>query len=191
MWHKWIQIACQGVPPEPQYLGWLPNPQKERKRLKEYTDIHFRVTKEEKEWIKKAARRKGQNVSTFLREVSLVAIKELESTLMEKSTKEEMENLSQMIVFRVTKEKEKYYLKKATDLNLSLSQYVRKCMDQTEIIFIPGIKEMAKQVSKLGNNMNQLTLLAHQGKIKEVDLFSCNDTLKEILKQLIKLKKEG
>ena len=58
------------------------------------------------------------------------------------------------------------------------------CANRQTITVVPGLKDVAKQIAKLGGNLNQLTMLAHQGAIKEIDLFPTNDTLMEILKQL-------
>ena len=55
---------------------------------------------------------------------------------------------------------------------------------------MPGLKELARQIAKLGVNINQLTVLARMGKIKEVDLYPANDTLKQILKQLVGLSRQ-
>jgi len=39
----------------------------------------------------------------------------------------------------------------------------------------------------MGNNLNQLTLLAHQGRIKEVDLSKMSKELSTIMDKLCKL----
>ena len=71
-----------------------------------------------------------------------------------------------------------------------MPEYIRACANGQRIIVVPGLKDVVRQIAKLGVNVNQLTLLAHQGKIKEVDLFATNDTLKQILKTLTKIAKK-
>lgn len=50
--------------------------------------------------------------------------------------------------------------------------------------------ERMTEESKAGMNLNQLTALAHQGKIKEVDLSPTKDVFQQILKELMKLNKK-
>jgi len=59
---------------------------------------------------------------------------------------------------------------------LSISRYVSLSALDKEIIFFDDIKEMNHQLSEIGNNLNQLTVLAHQGKIKEVNLTRTRET---------------
>lgn len=46
------------------------------------------------------------------------------------------------------------------------------------------MKEMNRQLSKIGNNLNQLTMLAHQGKIKEVNLKKVSEDTSGMLEEL-------
>lgn len=44
------------------------------------------------------------------------------------------------------------------------------CPEWTRRLLFDDIKEISHQLSKIGNNLNQLIVLAHQGKINEVGL---------------------
>nr|WP_243141158.1 MobC family plasmid mobilization relaxosome protein [Alkaliphilus pronyensis] len=48
---------------------------------------------------------------------------------------------------------------------------------------------MNHQLSKIGNNLNQLTVLAHQGKIKEVNLTKVTEAFTGLWDELCKLVK--
>jgi hypothetical protein len=79
-------------------------------------------------------------------------------------------NKTKRINLRVTEKEYQKIVGKAKKANLSISRYVSLSALDKEIIFFDDIKEMNHQLSKIGNNLNQLTVLAHQGKIKEVNL---------------------
>lgn len=91
------------------------------------------------------------------------------------------------IYIRVTDEEYKLIVSKAKNNNLSISEYTRKILLEDRVVIVPGVIELAKQVSKVGTNLNQLTVLAHQGRIKEVDLFPTKDALQQVLKEIKKL----
>lgn len=58
-----------------------------------------------------------------------------------------------------------------------------------DIFNFDDLKEMNRQLAKMGNNLNQLTMLAHQGRIKEVDLSTmCKElsTMSDKLCELVK-----
>ena len=159
--------------------------------MSKYIDIHFRLSsKEEKEVIERTAKAAGKTLSEYAREVLLAAsdytVTEITNAhennkLLQKSSRKDVH-----LGIRVSKEEIDFYVQQAGSAGCSVSEYIRRSADGNEIYVIPGLKDLAK----LGVNVNQLTVLAHQGKIKEVDLFSCNDTLKQILKELVKISKK-
>lgn len=71
-----------------------------------------------------------------------------------------------------------------------MSQYVSLSALGKDIIFYDDIKEMNYKLLKIGNNLNQLTLLSHQGKIKEVDLSKMSIELSNIWDELRRLTKK-
>lgn len=156
------------------------------------TDIHFRVMPEEKEVIEKAASANGKNLSDYARDVLLAASDYEMTEIYIEEGKKLAQKRGEKIVhldIRISKEEIKYYEEQAKKAGCSVSEYVRQSATGNQIIVIPGMKEMTKQIAKLGVNINQLATLAHQGRIKEVDMFACNDTLKQILKKLTEIKK--
>lgn len=162
--------------------------------MSKYIDIHFRLTKEEKEVIERTAKAGGKTLSQYARDVLLAAS---DYTVTEITNAHENNKLllqgggkDAHLGIRVSKEEIDFYAQQADVAGCSVSEYIRRSANGNEIYVTPGLKDVAKQIAKLGVNINQLTVLAHQGKIKEVDLFSCNDTLKQILKELVKISKE-
>jgi len=65
------------------------------------------------------------------------------------------------INLRVTETKYQKIVGKAKKANLSISRYVSLSALDKEIIFFDDIKIMNHKLSKIGNNLNQLTVLAH------------------------------
>lgn len=90
------------------------------------------------------------------------------------------------IAFRVS-EKDKDMIEKNAELaRLSVGEYlIRAGLDDSIVIVLDG-REMAHQLSKIGTNLNQLTILANMGKITCPDVENVNQTLKKVLKMLTK-----
>lgn len=157
-------------------------------------DIHFRISVEEKEVIESAAEENGKSVSDYARNVLLAAsgyqvteIDNRQRTRLEQSGSNKKRDLH----IRFSEEELAYYAEQAQKAGCTLSEYIRRSANGNHIYVVPGLKELARQIAKLGGNINQLTILARQGRITEVDLFSTNDTLKQILQQLVKISKKG
>ena len=74
--------------------------------------------------------------------------------------------------------------KKAQKAKLNISQYVSLSALDKDILTFDEMKEMNRQLSKIGNNLNQLTMLAHQGKIKEVNLTKVSEDTSGMLVEL-------
>ncbi|KAB3536341.1 MobC family plasmid mobilization relaxosome protein [Alkaliphilus pronyensis] len=98
-------------------------------------------------------------------------------------------NKTKFIGFRVTEAEYNKIKRKAEKSKLSISKYVSLSALDKEIIFFDDIKEMNHQLSKIGNNLNQLTVLAHQGKIKEVNLTKVTEAFTGLWDELCKLVK--
>lgn len=139
----------------------------------------------------------GKTLSEYGRDI-LLAASNYETTMIEENICAEQKRLktqhdkSSRFYMRVSPDEMQYYIEQSQRAGCSVSEYVRQCASGNEIYVVEGLPELTRQIAKLGVNINQLTMLAHQGKIKEVDLFACNDTLKQILKELLKItKKKG
>lgn len=98
-------------------------------------------------------------------------------------------NKVKRINLRVTEKEYQKIVGKAKKANLSISRYVSLSALDKEIIFFDDIKRMNHELSKIGNNLNQLTVLAHQGKIKEVNLTKTREAFTGLWDELCKLVK--
>lgn len=151
----------------------------------------YRTTPEEREAISKAAMAAGKNLSDYARDVLLAAADYpvTENDIVKKELQNQTAKKDISYTIRISKVEEEFYSSQAKEAGCTVSEYIRRSANGNKIVIVPGMKEVARQIAKLGVNINQLTVLAHQGQIKEVDLFACNDTLKQVLKKLIEIKK--
>ena len=59
---------------------------------------------------------------------------------------------------------------KAAQAHMSQSDYVISCCLGKKIIILDGLKEVLRQQKAIGNNLNQLAVLANMGKIQFANL---------------------
>lgn len=78
---------------------------------------------------------------------------------------------------------------KAKKANMSVSSYIISSALDKDIIVIDEIQEFTRQLSKVGNNLNQLTVLCHQGRITNPNLSAIHNLLQDIYKFLISIRK--
>lgn len=90
---------------------------------------------------------------------------------------------------RMTEKEIERIKKKAKRANMTFSNYVISSALNNEVIVIDGIKDFTYQLSKVGTNLNQLTMLCHQGKINCADITVVNKILNEIWDELICIRK--
>jgi hypothetical protein len=90
---------------------------------------------------------------------------------------------------RMTEDEVEQIKKKAKKANMSFSNYVISSALNKEIVVIDGIKDFTHQLSKVGTNLNQLTMLCHQGKVNCPDITSVNKVMKELWGYLVDLRK--
>ena len=77
--------------------------------------------------------------------------------------------------------------RKAAQAHMTQSDYVTSCCLGKKIIILDGLKEVLRQQKAIGNNLNQLTVLANMGKVQFANLDSAvreftkiNTALREI-----------
>ena len=64
---------------------------------------------------------------------------------------------------------------------MSMSNYVTNCCLGKQIIIIDGLKDVLRELKGIGNNLNQLVMLVHMGKVKVVGLEDVRQLLADIL----------
>lgn len=99
-------------------------------------------------------------------------------------------NKVKRINLRVTEKDYEKISKKAKKAKLNISQYVSLSALGRDIVVFDDLKELIHQLSKAGNNLNQLTLLAHQNRLKEVNVKETLVVLKAIWETLDKFTKK-
>lgn len=79
-------------------------------------------------------------------------------------------NKAKRINFRVTDTEYRQIERKAKKAKMNMSQYVSLQALERDIVIYEGLKEYTNQLSKLGVNLNQALILAHQGKLNVIDI---------------------
>ena len=93
------------------------------------------------------------------------------------------------IAFRITSKDLKEIQAKAKKSKMTVTDYITKSALDKEIIIIDGLSEIVSQLKKIGNNLNQLTMLSHQGLINTVKLDETEESLTTIYWKINELTK--
>jgi hypothetical protein len=80
---------------------------------------------------------------------------------------------------------------KAAQACLSQSEYVTRCCLGRQVVVLDGLKDVLKQLSAIGNNLNQLTALANMGRILIVNLDGTVQALAEIRNAIREIAERG
>ena len=65
---------------------------------------------------------------------------------------------------------EKFWLQQEADkAGLSLSAYVRETSLRHSVVVFEGLDELARELRYQGNNLNQLTIMARQGRVEQIN----------------------
>ena len=81
--------------------------------------------------------------------------------------------------------------RKAAQAHMSQSDYVTACCLGKHIIILDGLKEVLRQQKAIGNNLNQLTVLANMGKVQFANLDSAAHECAKINTALRELQEGG
>lgn len=142
----------------------------------------FRVTPEEKELIKKRSKVLGLTESEYLRRIIFAKDKPELKTVKYVFGKDGLKE--RVVATRFTELEYSEIEQKAKKANMTMSRLLAFSTLQKEINVIDGAKELAHQLSKAGNNLNQLAMLANQGKFpKTPDI----DDTRKVVKQIWQL----
>ena len=98
-----------------------------------------------------------------------------------------MDNKTKFIRARVTEKEYTEINTRAKIAKMNMSQYITQSTLGKEIVVIEELKDVVHNISKIGNNINQLTVLAHTEKIKVVDLKGFKEALNEMWQVLNEL----
>ena len=81
--------------------------------------------------------------------------------------------------------------RKALQAHMSQSDYVTACCLGKRIVILDGFKEVLRQQKAIGNNLNQLTVLANMGKVQFANLDSAAQEFTKINTVLRELQEGG
>ena len=80
---------------------------------------------------------------------------------------------------------------KAAQAHMSQSDYVTACCLGKCIVILDGLKEVLRQQKAIGNNLNQLAVLANMGKVQFANLDSAVHEFSKINTALRKMQEGG
>ena len=81
--------------------------------------------------------------------------------------------------------------RKAAQAHMTQSDYVTSCCLGKKIIILNGLKEVLRQQKAIGNNLNQLAVLANMGKVQFANLDSAVQEFARINTALRELQEGG
>lgn len=88
------------------------------------------------------------------------------------------------IKLRVTQREKEMINEKARAAKLNRSQYILSAISGHPVIVMEGLKDLAYQLRKIGNNLNQLTTLANQKQIITLELEGTKKEIHQIWRSL-------
>lgn len=142
--------------------------------------------------IELAADQNYESLSSYCTRILIAASSQ---ALPDDIAKEEKRNRilrkDQLMHIRISSEDKAAIYKRAGDIGMSVGEYmIRSAREDKTVVILDG-KEILHQLSKIGTNLNQLTILCHQGKITNPNLENVNDTLTKVMRDIRKLMKGG
>lgn len=81
--------------------------------------------------------------------------------------------------------------RKAKQARMSQSNYVTRCCLGRQVVVIEDLKEVARQLRAIGNNLNRLTVLANMGRVDAANLDSMARELAAVSAALRELQERG
>lgn len=150
--------------------------------------IGARVTEEQKKKVIELAKESNMKESEYVLSCCLKRGKAIK--LYDTSPGTQIRNPTKLDI-RVTEDEMKQIRKRYEQTDIKhFSRFVRNCCLDNPIIIISDLKDFSKELNKIGNNLNQLTMLCHQGLIATPDILETKDTLQLIYKELTAINKK-
>ncbi len=88
------------------------------------------------------------------------------------------------ITVRFTDEQIQAISEKAASAQMTPSAYIRAAAMRHKVVVVDGLREMTHEVRGIGRNLNQLTILANEGRFTSPDLSKMVEKLDKIYGQL-------
>lgn len=96
----------------------------------------------------------------------------------------EKENKNCIISFRVTAEEKKWIEDHSYGHYQLISDFVRDCVFKKEMIIITGANDVATELRRIGNNVNQLARAVNAGFVSQINLTETRKELEKIWQSL-------
>jgi aspartokinase len=93
---------------------------------------------------------------------------------------EKKQNKNRHFNFRVNEKEYNKIKSKIENSKLNTSEYLLRTAMNKEIIVIEGLETIIIQLRKIGNNINQLTKLCNQGRLRNINLEDIKKEMKSI-----------
>lgn len=107
-----------------------------------------------------------------------------------RSGKKEGESMkTERFNLRMTKQEKEKIRKKAEKAHKPMAEFMIDMALEREIVVIEGLPEIIRELKAIGNNLNQLTLLAHQGKIRTMNFRNFTEQVADIYVEICDLAK--
>jgi len=91
---------------------------------------------------------------------------------------------AKIINFRTTQEDYERIKRRAENVGLNMTAYITTMALDGEIIVVPGRREAAYELNRIGNNLNQLTRLCHEGTMTCPDLAGMKAEVRSVWQSL-------
>ena len=89
-----------------------------------------------------------------------------------------------ILKFRATEEEKSIIMKKVDVSDLSISEYLRRCALDKQIVAVNGLDDLARELRAIGNNLNQITRAVNSGYIQAVNLQETEEVLGQLWQSL-------
>ncbi|SDB28705.1 mobilisation protein (MobC) [Ruminococcaceae bacterium FB2012] len=96
-------------------------------------------------------------------------------------------NQTKRVTIRLTPEEyDRLMWKRIEAAGLTWREFIFKMCTEGKVVSNEALRELNKELRYQGNNLNQLTRLAHQGEIKVIDLSELRKLYERMLDEIMK-----
>ena len=113
------------------------------------------------------------------------------SIIYERSLSVKEKNKNIILSFRVTPEEKTWIEEHSYGHYRRISDFVRDCIFKKEIVNIDGADEIAHELQRIGNNLNQLTRAVNAGFVRAVDLGETKQEVQKVWQSLNSLLRDA
>ena len=97
------------------------------------------------------------------------------------------EKKTEIITLRVTPQTKDRIRAKARELNMTVTDYLCLCGLGKRIVRVDGLDQVLSELKAQGRNLNQLTTLAHMGRVQVANLDAVHQDLEKLYRRFFEL----